>query len=34
MNSSGTVYESGQFVDSKLFENEYFATGRPVTEAY
>ncbi len=34
MNSSGTVYENGQFVDSQLFENPYFATGRPITEAY
>jgi sugar lactone lactonase YvrE len=34
MNSSGTVYEDGQFVDDLLFENAYFATGRPITEAY
>ncbi|MEZ4570574.1 MAG: hypothetical protein R2849_09660 [Thermomicrobiales bacterium] len=34
MNSSGTVYQDDQFVDSLLFENPYFATGRPVTEAY
>ncbi|CAN5516592.1 hypothetical protein BH23CHL2_BH23CHL2_05550 [soil metagenome] len=34
MNSSGTVYENGQFFTEQLFENEYFATGRPVTEAY
>ncbi len=34
MNSSGTVYENGQFVSNALFENPYFATGRPITEAY
>lgn len=34
MNSSGTVYENGSFVTENLFENPYFATGRPVTEAY
>ena len=34
MNSSGTVYEDGQFINSQLFENPYFATGRPITEAY
>lgn len=34
MNSSGVVYENGQFVQALLFENPYFATGRPITEAY
>ena len=34
MNSNGTVYEDGQFINEALFENPYFATGRPVTEAY
>jgi V8-like Glu-specific endopeptidase len=34
MNSSGTVWQDGQFVDALLFENPYFATGFPVTEAY
>ena len=34
MNSSGIVYENGQFITAKLFENPYFATGRPITEAY
>ena len=34
MNSSGPVYEGGQFIDDLLFENAYFATGRPITEAY
>ena len=34
MNANGTVYEGGQFIDSLLFENPYFATGRPITEAY
>ncbi len=34
MNASGTVYENGQFVDNQLFENPYFATGRPISEAY
>ncbi len=34
MNSSGPVLENGQIVNSKLFENAFFATGRPITEAY
>ncbi len=34
MNSTGTVYENGQFIQAQLFENPYFATGRPITEAY
>jgi hypothetical protein len=34
MNATGTVYEDGEIVTDLLFENPYFATGRPVTEAY
>jgi hypothetical protein len=34
MNSSGTVYENGAFVQDVLFENAYYATGYPTTEAY
>lgn len=34
MNSSGTVYENGQYRNDNLFENPFFATGFPITEAY
>ena len=34
MNSSGTVYQSGQYVAEALFTNAYYATGFPITEAY
>ncbi|RIK40026.1 MAG: hypothetical protein DCC58_14475 [Chloroflexi bacterium] len=34
MNSSGTVYEDGQFTQGQLFLNAYYATGFPVTDAY
>ena len=34
MNGTGTVYQNGQFVQGNLFENPFFATGRPITEAY
>ncbi len=34
MNSSGTVYENGQFVDGQMFQNPFFATGYPISEAY
>ena len=34
MNSSGPVLENGQIVTDQLFENAFFATGRPITEAY
>ncbi len=34
MNSSGIVYENGQFVQANLFVDPFFATGRPITEAY
>ena len=34
MNSSGPVIEDGQLTNALLFENSFFATGLPVTEAY
>jgi len=34
MNSSGTVYEDGEFITAPLFENAFYATGFPITEAY
>jgi hypothetical protein len=34
MNSSGLVYENGAFIQDNLFENAYFATGRPISEPY
>jgi len=34
MNSWGTVYEHGAYVDAPLFENPFYATGYPLTEAY
>ncbi|MFW6074894.1 MAG: hypothetical protein ACOC9Y_04815, partial [Chloroflexota bacterium] len=34
MNSTGAVLENGQLVQASLFENAYFATGRPITEPY
>ena len=34
MNATGTIYENGQFVDGLLFPNPFYATGRPITEAY
>jgi hypothetical protein len=34
MNSSGLVYQDGQYVNDALFLNSYYATGFPVTEAY
>ena len=33
MNSSGIVFENG-FVEDRLFEDPFYATGLPVTEAY
>lgn len=33
MTSSGTIYDGG-FYTAPLFENPYFATGRPITEPY
>ena len=32
MNSTGTIYDGAGFTDAPLFENAYFATGRPITE--
>jgi len=34
MNSTGTVYEEGQVLSDQLFENPFYATGYPITEAY
>jgi hypothetical protein len=34
MNASGTIYEDGAFVTDLLFQDPFFATGRPITEAY
>jgi hypothetical protein len=34
MNSSGLIDQGGQFVNDKLFDNPFYATGLPVTEAY
>jgi len=34
MNSEGTVYEDGDFIDDLLFQNPFYATGYPITEAY
>ena len=32
MNSSGVVYQDGQFITDQLFDSPYFATGRPISE--
>ncbi len=34
MNSSGPVYQDGQFIQAQLFLDPFFATGRPITEPY
>ncbi|HQZ90252.1 MAG TPA: Ig-like domain-containing protein [Thermomicrobiales bacterium] len=34
MTSSGAVWDGGGIVDNPLFENPYYATGRPISEAY
>jgi hypothetical protein len=34
MNSSGTVFEDDALIDDLLFENAFYATGYPITEAY
>jgi len=34
MNSSGPVWENGANVNANLFENPFYATGLPITEAY
>ena len=33
MNSTGTVYENGQYVEGPIFRNPFLATGLPITEA-
>jgi uncharacterized protein YkwD len=34
MHASGTVYVAGAYTDAPLFENPFYATGYPLTEAY
>ena len=34
MTSSGTVYANGQYTQAGLFQNAFYATGYPLTEAY
>lgn len=34
MNSVGTVYANGQYTQAALFQNPFYATGYPLTEAY
>ncbi|CAN5736290.1 hypothetical protein BH23CHL2_BH23CHL2_16050 [soil metagenome] len=34
MNSSGTIYESGELTEGLLFYDPLFGTGRPISEAY
>jgi hypothetical protein len=34
MNARGTVFADGAFRDDRLFENPFYATGLPLTEAY
>ncbi|MBA2454732.1 MAG: hypothetical protein H0V47_16300 [Chloroflexia bacterium] len=34
MNSSGMVWENGSYTSNLLFEDPFYATGRPITEAY
>ncbi len=34
MNSTGPVEQNGQTVNDKIFQNPYYATGYPLTEAY
>jgi hypothetical protein len=34
MNSTGLVYEGGNLVAENLFQNPFYATGYPITEAY
>jgi glucose/arabinose dehydrogenase len=34
MNSTGMVWEDGQLTTDRLFENPFYATGFPITEAY
>jgi hypothetical protein len=34
MNSEGTIYDGFEFVDGRLFQDPFFATGLPITEPY
>ena len=34
MNSNATIYENGNYTNDLLFENPFYATGYPVSEAY
>ena len=34
MTSEGLVYRDGQYIVDALFENPFYATGYPITEAY
>ena len=34
MNSSGLVWVGGNLTEDLLFENPFYGTGRPITEAY
>ena len=34
MNANGTVYQDDTYSDAPLFENPFYATGYPITEAY
>ncbi|MEX1158466.1 MAG: hypothetical protein WEC79_06005, partial [Thermomicrobiales bacterium] len=34
MTSEGIVYEDGKFIEDLLFENAFYATGYPISEAY
>ncbi|MEX2426367.1 MAG: FxLYD domain-containing protein, partial [Thermomicrobiaceae bacterium] len=34
MNAEGTIYDGFDFVDGRLFEDPFFATGLPITEPY
>ena len=34
MTSTGVVYENGRFITESVFENPFYATGYPITEAF
>ncbi len=34
MNAEGVVFENGGFINGSLFQNPFYATGLPITEAY
>jgi hypothetical protein len=34
MNSTGTVYQDGSYREAPLFQNPFYATGYPISEAY